>query len=112
MNMLLLLFAQTLLPLAFDYPMVPQDTFTNTVFRLHASTNVAQTITNWAVVPVTWLVDTGNPALFTLTTSNKIPATGPMQFFAVSASNELGFVFSEPLMLVAPRQGKNVRILR
>lgn len=105
--------AQTVtLPLAFDYPMIPEDRFTNTVFRVHASTNAAVAITNWSVLPTTWLVDTSNPALYTLTTSNKVPAVGPLQFFAVSASNELGSIFSEPLTLTAVRQGRNLRISR
>lgn len=107
------LFAQTvLLPLAFDYPMIPEDKFTNTVFRLHASTNIAQAVTNWSVVPMTWIVDTSNPSLYTLSTSNKVPAIGPLQFFSVSASNEFGMVFSDPLSLTAPRQGRNLRVPR
>lgn len=105
--------AQTVtLPLAFDYPMIPEDRFTNTVFRVHASTNSAIAVTNWNVLPATWLVDTSNPSLYVLTTSNKVPAVGPLQFFAVSASNELGSIFSEPLSLTAVRQGRNLRISR
>lgn len=100
-------FSNKLFWLYFDYP---AGELTNTVFRAHASTDIAVSVTNWTAVGSDWITDGVTNDLATLISSNKVLATAPVQFFAVSASNEWGIVFSDVLATRPPRQNVQLRL--
>lgn len=95
--------------LAFDYPISEWET--NLVFRIHSSQDVTIPVTNWTVVADTFLMSSNVlPGHYTFTTSNRVPIYATRTFFAASASNQVGMVFSTVLTLRAPGQGVNLRV--
>lgn len=95
--------------ISFDYP--TNDYSTNITFRVHRSTDVTKTLETWEVVPVVWSVESTNADLFRVTSDKVIGATPPVTFFAISASNEWGWVFSEVVRTAPPRATNlNVRL--
>lgn len=110
----LLLSAQTvttkLFTLRFDYPVQEGEQLTNTTFRVLSSTNIGMPLEGWTVVNSDWTIDRSNATEIVFVSSNKVLAVAPMQFFAVSASNEWGAIFSEVLASGPPRQGRKLNL--
>ena len=82
------------------------DNGTNTTLRVHSTQDAAQPLEQWAVVAQLMAVG--------VSTNYSVPviASPPRQFFAVSASNEWGIVFSEVVVTEPPRSPRALRLVK
>ena len=96
--------------LAFDYD---ASYASNVTFRVYSSTNAALPLANWNTIDTqsfSNMLLTNITGTAELQFTNRVPAMLPFTLFAVSASNEWGEVFSDPLLTSPPAVGAKLRL--
>lgn len=91
----------------FDVPLTQP---TNVVYRVHTTTNLNQSASQWAVNELTIVPVRTSDTYLTVISTNQFPAYLPVTFYTVSASNEWGVSFAATNSTRPPELGGSLRL--